>query len=572
MRTVLRTTAALVLLLAPVPAARAQERGPAPFKQVIGFWVWGTDQVNRGGPSLAFSDSGRYVSVGGAVCRVDGEFHHLGPVFRDRTQEAFRLAFDGPAEEPRGSRPPRVLALGRGLTRWAVHGAGSADALPFAFWDAKPAINPTFDPLDLPADLARLDCRQGALAVTPNGRHVIASVRQRVEKRSLETGQVAADAQTGTTVRRIFPLGTDGPFLLWSPEEREPMRTWDGASITVDAFTEPPSPVAGRSRSNPRLPPAVAPDGRTALELVDLGDSGKRWLYVWDLAQRRVIRTVPGFKDATAITCLASGNGGYAGYAVGYRTGRIEVRDSAHQVTEVVAPGAAVPDSGSAVNHVAEMATGGPGSARLAVYNPNGELVLYERGGALVQPPPTVPEFPARIGARWVYKYTVGGREDGEMVFEVGGVDVVGTDPCVRVDRFHWRDGRVKYQPSGLLMAYRRDGLYWVGTVKKGIEHTEYDRFLNPPVLTLPTDRAKTDLEYSSAYSRSPVEIRQRLRQETVDVPYRAGIAAVRVDRNTSDGPTRTESIWFAKGLGIVRWQDATNNTLLELKDYVDGK
>lgn len=556
MKNTLRVAVVVVTLLAVYSASTAQQINLPPFGRVIGMRVDSTYLTGDGGRYLGFSKSGQYVAVGGAVYSWRGP--QLGPVFRDRSQEVLRLAFHF---LPEAGQPCRVFAPGRRLTLWEIAAKAPApgSVLPFSDWNATPATNPSFTAVQLPDSLTRLDARQ-ALTVSPDGEHIVAAVSPRVQRWSLKTGKVVAEAQAGARVSRIYSLGKDGPFLLWSPNWGDLMRTWDGDAISVDTLTEPPSPVKGRNRLNPRYPPAISPDGKMAVELVNFSD-GDHWVYVWDLKRRQVREIVPGFKKASAITCLVDGRG----YAVGYRSGRIEIRDLNHRVIEVVAEG--TPES--ELNYISEMATGLEGR-RLAVYHPHGQLVLYERGATAEQPKNIVAEFPARIGARWVYKHTVQGQSHGDMIFEIGGVEAIGTDHCFRVDRYLWRNGQIDhFRPESLMFTYRPDGLYWAGMVRTS---ESSNRFFVPPVLTLPADRTNAASEFTSRYSLNAVDFKLRFREETINVPYRSNIGTIRVDRNMSKEVTQTESIWFAKDIGIVKWQDVTHNTLLELKSYTAGK
>ena len=555
----------LLSLLARTPVAPAQDFTRDPFGKVIGYRV-DSPHNSYSNVNLAFSDDKRaLISVGGAVFDTSSQVQ-LGPVFRHKRQEVVRLVFL--------NNGLRVFAIGSKLSLWDISGdapaPGSvlpfADGNTFADDDAQSAPNPSFKRIKLPTDLEELDCRHG-LVVTPDGEHIVVCIQGKCEKRSLKTGKVVADAMVGRDVERIYTLGKDGPFLLWPKKGDQPVQSWDGNAITVDTFTEPPSPVKGRSRGGHRFSPAVSSDCKTALELVDLGDWGDCWVYVWDVAQKKVIKTVPGFKNPTAITYLADGSG----YAVGYHTGRIEIRDPTHKVIEVVSPGEVVPDSTKPRNLITEMASGGSGGFKLAVYHMHGELVLYERTRkAPEQPKPTLTDFPARIGSKWLYTYTKEGSANGAMAFEIGGVEVVGTDHCLRMDRRHYNSGGGWYDQPSLLLTYRTDGLYWVGTVSKW-DSDQID-FLFPPVMMLPIDRSKPDLEFASKLDGKAVKFKMRLRDETIDVPYRAMLGAVRLDRNMSGPKDATESIWFAKDIGIVRWQDVTKNTFLELKSYTPGK
>jgi hypothetical protein len=432
--------------------------------------------------------------------------------------------------------------------------------------DSVPFISRRRDNLELSPSYSRIELKLEketnlgnvlATHITPDGEHALLASTSKIAKVALANGKVVANVGPQIQVDRIHALGKSGPFLLWSSEKRATMRIWDGEGFTVDVIKEPPSPVKDRGRID-KYPIAISPDEKTALDIYRPFDANDGWLCVWDLTRREAVKMLPGYKDACAITYLGDG----AGYVVGYHSGRIEVRDLAHKVVETIVM--ATDNVLSAPFHGGprELAASRDGKLVGAFYK-WGEVVLFQRGGRPLQPKSTVPEFDPALGTRWIYKGKTNDPED-EWIVDVAAVEAIRTEQCLRLDRYFRSKQRLQFQIESCFVAYRPEGLFWVGTVGRDGRFAD---ILDPPVLLLPVDRKKNNLVTKAKIWDVGREFRLRTTEATVNVPFRDNVATVRVDHQK--GGAETDSIWFAKSLGIVKWQSVSRGRemVLELRE-----
>lgn len=530
----------------------------APFRRVIGLRCSHTYMPRDEWAHLAFSSDGRFLAVGGSLFSVE-HLLQLGPVLRSKT--ITRLALN-----PVGNQ---VLGLDENIPRyWDVSDKAPAPGSVFPHIQAggPPATNPSYHVIDFKVQRANVGRIIGPY-ISPDGKHLLILGSEKVGMWSLPAGErePSASLPPGSSFDRIYPLGKSGRYLLWSPQPRDALQIWDGTGFALDAMKEPESPLKAKGLSRyGRLPLAVSPDGKTALDVVVFYGTKQKWIYVWDLTRSEVANQLSsGYEDASAIAYLGDGSG----YVVGYHNRRIEIRDLNHKVIEVVTPAVETPNGSPAHDGPREIASS-PDGTTIAVYHSWGEVVLYRRGGMPVRPKPTVAEFTPLPGTRWVYDSNPRPQQ-GEWVIEVGSVEVIGTDQCLRLDRFIRVNKSVWSQAESHFVAYRPEGLVWVGVSAPDRQYTE---FLDPPVILLPADRTKGQFPARSSGADFRIRVREGL---NVDTPFRAKVAAVRVDREKQvDRQIDSDSIWFAKDLGIVMWQIASRDLTvgLELKAYEPGK
>jgi hypothetical protein len=505
---------------------------------------------------IDFSKSGDLVSFGGAICSMNGR--NLGPIVCDESDRINQLTFH-PSEE-------RVIAAGKGLTRWEVNSKIDKVGIAYRSRFSPSKTNPAYSEQKLPQDIAELSDVDW-VEVSSDGKFLNVLKGDKLKKYRLETGELVSDLAVNS-VTRVSKLGTTGSYLLWSKQSaNSPMGIWDGESFTMDTIAYPKSPISGRERSR-TLDLTISHDGSKALELVDF--TSQVQLCVWDLKERKSLGFVNGFEKATSIRYLGDGSK----YVVGYMNGKLEIRTSQHGVDTTIEPiDPAVEQNrnelgeGRSGRAVIELATSQDGN-KIAVRYPGDELGIFERGGKFSEPVPTVDEFPARVGSYWRYKLLRNGREDGEFIMAVDSVQTIGDDVCMGIVRAQIRNNRIESTLPTIFLTYRPEGLCWAGS----IDERGNDYFARPHLL-LPASREEKTLEFVKGSSaREKVQIKLQTKEEKSDV-FRPGSLAIRVDmRRKSSSDETIDSLWFAKDVGIIKWVDTKENTTLELKQFVPAK
>ena len=323
-------------------------------------------------------------------------------------------------------------------------------------------------------------------------------------------------------------------------------------------------------------------DGGVLYEMAYLRDIGKdrqfpgaySWVYVWDL-KTGTARQLPGFHEGSVVALIPDGSG----FVVGSWAGRIEIRDATNKVVEVIVPGGrrAIGD-GSIVD-----LTTSPDGKTIAACLPSGhgyEVTLFRRGAKPLALTPSGDSFPAVVGTKWIYEVRNSNAIARNLprLAVAAAVEVIGADRCVRIDWYYGTPktsggqlGWEKDPQSSHWYAIRPDGVYFVGAGKE---------YLNRPPQLLPTPLKEgspqlTKFEtFSTIGAGYPGEVTTQVAKadDPVGVPFDPKLTATRIDRITAIGGGRkTESLWFAKGVGVVKWSRSDGETLL-LKEYTPAK
>lgn len=546
-----------------------------PYRRVVGFRTHGSYLTPTAEAHFALSADGKWLAAGGAVVDVDNRVV-LGPIGNEK------------------SRPTRVLLARDGKRLIGLDGLAAyeptarRDHLPLL---VGPADNPAYREANLPVAFLKMkDTAPKCGCLSADGKEVVLYTHDYTAERwSLAAGKKLADVTVGfaAQVTRVQPLGDTGKYLLLPENTEKPALIWDGETPVLDRL-----PLTGRRQDYRRIEFAVAPDGRAAYELAEFtfGANGTEWgqfVLTWDLAQRKVLRQdrlqyhehvafahskEQEHKVGTAVARLPEGR-----YAVGYADGHVEVRGADHALLQDLTAGRLTVLK-SAVVRVAASADG----KRVVTLDRDGVIVLYEAGGKPVFPGPTPDEYPIALGSWWTY--AVEGEADGRtVVTQATGVDVIGAEPCVRLET-HVRvpdpvNRRVidSYLKSDYV-ACRKDGVYQVSRFNDAFyilhRSEEFDLAAAAMPLTVAAamahGKAYVETKLGGLTARSRYFVREN---EAVDTPVRAGTAATRLDRDLeTNGYKRVETVHLVKGVGPVRLMSSAQKTVFVLEAYAPGR
>jgi hypothetical protein len=264
-----------------------------------------------------------------------------------------------------------------------------------------------------------------------------------------------------------------------------------------------------------------------------------------------VIFYSPPVTRATAICAL--GNDG--NYALGYDDGRIEVRNRQHKVVDVLRAGRLRPYDLKAEGISAIAAS--PDGEQLAVYLRNRECLQFQRGGTPVTTSIAHPYWPMKVGDSWHYHCA---KEGIQHVALATGTSIVGKFKCVRLEWYKWSKGKQKERPYLCQFWTQDDGQ--VKLVAELSSYYDYDAFYHPALPIMPADMKEGSQSYQFASNaRGRVETRLRLASER-----RGTLDTVRLEVSKFGPNLNPTAMWFAKGIGLVRWEDTKRQRILELQ------
>jgi WD40 repeat protein len=154
------------------------------------------------------------------------------------------------------------------------------------------------------ADLGPSRCGLGAVAFTPDGRHLLAAsiARPQATLWDLPTGKAAAEFREpgeGVTCCALRPQSK----TLASGDERGTVRLWDRATGMPSRRLSGPKPQGYRTFAL-----AFSPDGKTlAVGGGSRGGLTSAWgeVGLWDVARRKVRRTLRDFNDGVVTVAFA---------------------------------------------------------------------------------------------------------------------------------------------------------------------------------------------------------------------------------------------------------------------------
>lgn len=557
-------------------APRAGAQPAAPFSPAVTYRM--LTARGAGLPPkvpLTFSMDGQYLAVGGSVIAVE-HMVDMGPIYCDNNKIGTRVAF-----HPDGKH---VLLNSNPLTLWELPNGPPAaqDVFPVSGRAMKPESNRSYKPAPLPG--APREMAGNGLSVAPDGETYVVAGYKTVEKRSMKTGELLGSAELAIVGQpvRIFHLGKSGDILIAPLLQNQEMQVWDGKGIVTTRLTEPKPPRPGLSRNNSNRSLGLSPDGSIAYEMVYLQDIGKdrnflgnySWVYVWNL-KAGTAKQLPGFHEGWAVALLPD----MSGFVVGSLAGRIEIRDMSNKVLEVVVPGER---ERVGVGRIEDLTVSPDGKTIAAcMVSVHGSVVtLFRRGAKPFTVTPTGDSFPAVVGTRWIYEVqnsTAASKNLPQLAY-AAAAEVIGADRCIRIDWYHptpnnfgGQLGWGKDPRESFWYALRPDGVYLVG---KGKEYINRPPQLFPTPLTESKPQLTKFETFSDIGAGYPGEVTTHVSKvnDAVGVPIDPKLNAARIDRITVIGGGRnSESLWFAKGFGLVKWSRSNGETML-LKEYLPPK